>query len=287
MKLFNKITAVVLAGVMSIIGFSGCSSSENELDKIKEAGKLVVYTKIPFPPYEFQTPEGEIVGVDVEIGQAIADELGVDLEIVPVDFDEVIPAVESGKCDIGISGISITYDRAQYVDFSVPYYSTSLFLIVPTGSEINSIEDLASKEVGVESYTTTSYSLIQNHNTNGILAQNPCNLHTCENISDMILELKEGNSLDAIVIDSPIAQFFVNADSNYTIIPLQMENGPIFEESNGIAVAKGNEDLLEIINSVINEMIENEEIDRLFNDYAKMANETLNSQNFNSNDLHS
>lgn len=275
MKLFKKLIAIALAGAISIIGFSGCISSENELDKIKESGKLVMYTKIPFPPYEFQTSDGEIIGVDVEIGQAIADELGVDLEIVPVDFDEVIPAVESGKCDIGISGISITYERAKHVDFSVPYYSTSLSLIVPTGSEINSIEDLASKEVGIESDTTTSYSLIQNHNTSGILAKNPCNIHTCENISDMMLELKEGDSLDAIVIDSPTAQYFANADSNYNIIPLQMENGAVFKESNGIVVAKGNENLWELVNDVITEMTENGEIERLFNEYATIANEAF------------
>ena len=103
----------------------------------------------------------------------------------------------------------------------------------------------------------------------------------------MILELKEGNTLDAVVIDSPIAQFFVNADDSYTIIPLQMENGPVFEESNGIAVAKGNEALLELVNGVITEMTENNEVDKLFNDYAAMANETLNVQNFNGNGLHS
>lgn len=283
MKLFNKILAVSLAGAISIIGFTGCSSSENELDKIQEAGKLVMYTNIPFPPYEFQTSDGEIMGVDVEIGQAIADELGVDLEIVPVNFDEIVPAVESGKCDVGISGISITYERAKHVNFSIPYYNTSLSLIVPTGSEINSIEDLTSKEIGVES-DTTSYSLIQNHNTGGILAQNPCNLHTYENIDDMILELKEGSILDAVVVDSPVAKYFANVDNNYTIIPLQMENGMTFEESNGVVVAKGNEDLLDVVNDVITEMIENKEIDLLFNNYEAVADEALNTQNlYNSN----
>lgn len=283
MKLFNRLIAITLAGAISIIGFSGCGNngSENQLADIKESGEPVMYTNLPFPPYEFQTPEGEIVGFDVEIGQAIAEELGVELKIVPVSFNGIISAVESGKCDVGISAISITDKRAEQVDFSVPYYNTSISLITLAGSDINSIEDLASKAVGVQ-INTTSYSLIQDHNTKGILAQNPCKLHPYEDATDLMLELEAGAHLDAVVVDSTIAQHFdeIDTDNKYAITNLKTEDGEEIQESNGVAVAKGNEDLLEVVNSVITEMTESGEIERLFNEYIEQSNEILNTENF-------
>lgn len=286
MKLFNKITAITLAGAVSVIGFAGCGNkgSENQLAEIKDSGQLIMYANLPFPPYEFQTLEGEIVGVDVEIGQAIAEELGVELKIVPATFNEIIPAVESGKCDVGISAISITDERAEQVDFSVPYYNTSISLITLTGSDINSIEDLASKAVGAQ-INTTAYSLIQNHNTTGLLAQNPCKLHPYEDATDLMLELEAGAHLDAVVVDSNIAQHFdeIDTDNKYTVTNIQTEDGKEIQESNGVAVAKGNEDLLEVVNSVITEMIESGEIERLFNEYIENANEILTTETFYNN----
>ncbi len=283
MKLFSKIMAIALAGAISIIGFSGCKSndSENKLEEIKESGELVVYTNLPFPPYEFQTQEGEIVGVDVEIGQAIAEELGVELKIVPTTFGKIIPDVESGKCDVGIASIAITDERSEIVDFSVPYSSTSISLITLNGSDINSVEDLADKSVAAQ-IDTTAYSFVQKQNTTGVLAQSPCKLHPFEDATDLMLELESGSHMDAVVVDSTIAQHFDDIDTNnkYSVTKLKTDDGVEINESNAVAVAKGNEDLLEVINGVINEMTESGEIDRLINEYIELSNEMLTTETF-------
>ena len=280
MKLFSKIMAITLAGAISVIGFSGCSSSgrENRMKQIEDSGTLTMYTNAVFPPYEFLGTGDEIIGIDVEIGQAIADELGVELEVVNSDFDGVISAIESGKGDVGIAGITITEERAQQVDFSVPYLNATQSLIVPAGSEINTVEELASKNVGAQT-GTTGYLSLEDQNLNGLLTRQPCNLQAYEAPTDAMLALKEGK-LDAVVVDTVVAQQLINGDANYTTVTLQTADGTVVEEANGVVVAKGNEDLLEVVDSVITEMNESGEMDQLLSDYTAIANGTLSYEDY-------
>jgi len=278
MKLFNKVMAIALAGAISVIGLAGCSNSGNRMKQIEKSGTLVMYTNAVFPPYEFLGTGDEIIGIDVEIGQSIADELGVELEVVNSDFDGVISAIESGKGDVGISGIAITDERAEQVDFSVPYLETEQSLIVPVGSEISTVEELASKNVGAQT-GTTGYLYLEDQNSNGLLSRQPCNLQAYEAPTDAMLALQEGK-LDAVVVDTAVAQQLINGNANYTTVALQTEDGTIVKESNGVVVAKGNEDLLEVINSVITEMDESGEIDQLLSDYTAIANGTLNYEDY-------
>lgn len=280
MKLFSKIMAIALAGAISVIGFAGCSSSgsENRMKQIEDSGTLVMYTNAVFPPYEFLGPDNEIIGIDVEIGQAIADELGVELEVVNSDFDGIISAIESGKGDVGIAGITITEERAQEVDFSVPYLNATQSLIVPVGSETDTVEELASKNVGAQT-GNTGYLSLEDQNLNGLLSRQPCDLQAYEAPTDAMLALQEGK-LDAVVVDTVVAQQLINGDANYTTTPLQTADGTVVEESNGVVVAKGNEDLLEVVNSVITEMNESGEMDQLLSDYTAIANGTLNYEDY-------
>lgn len=280
MKLFNKIVAIALAGAVSVIGFAGCSSSgsENRMAQIEESGKLVMYTNAVFPPYEFLGTGDEIIGIDVEIGRAIADELGVELEVVNSDFDGVISAIESGKGDVGISGITITEERAEQVDFSVPYLDAAQALIVPAGSEISTVEELASKRVGAQT-GSTGYLYLEDQNSSGLLSRQPCSLQAYEAPTDAMLALKEGK-LDAVVVDTVVAQQLINGDANYTTVTLQTADGTVVEESNGVVVAKGNEDLLEVIDGVITDMNESGEMDQLLSDYTAIANGTLSYEDY-------
>lgn len=280
MKLFSKIMAITLAGAISVIGFSGCSSSgsENRMKQIEDSGTLTMYTNAVFPPYEFLGTGDEIIGIDVEIGQAIADELGVELEVVNSDFDGVISAIESGKGDVGIAGITITEERAQQVDFSVPYLNATQSLIVPAGSEISTVEELASKNVGAQT-GSTGYLSLEDQNLNGLLTRQPCNLQAYEAPTDAMLALKEGK-LDAVVVDTVVAQQLINGDANYTTVTLQTADGTVVEESNGVVVAKGNEDLLEVVDGVITEMNESGEMDQLLSDYTAIANGTLSYEDY-------
>ena len=97
------------------------------VDRIKEAGKIVMLTNAAFPPYEYLGDDNEPVGVDIEIGQAIADELGVELEVVDMDFDGIIGAIQAGKGDFAAAGMTINEERLQNVDFSIEYATSSQY----------------------------------------------------------------------------------------------------------------------------------------------------------------
>ena len=118
----KKIFAIVLAVLMlaSVMCFASCNKKEET---------LTVYTEAGFAPYEF-VYEGEIVGVDIKIMQAVADKLGKKLVVEDVNFDSIVGAVKTGKADAGAAGITITAERAEDVDFSIPYSSTEQYVIV-------------------------------------------------------------------------------------------------------------------------------------------------------------
>lgn len=136
MKL-TKILAAVLACLMVAVCFAACGA-----DEPKEDNKLVMATNAEFPPYEFY--DGDVVvGIDAEIGAAIAEKLGMEFEIVDTAFDSIIPAVVAGKYDIGMAGMTVTDERLEKVDFSASY-ATGIQVVITKeeGSKINTFEDL-------------------------------------------------------------------------------------------------------------------------------------------------
>ena len=146
MKKRRKITAAVLTVFLMLSAFMMTSCKEaterQSLEQIKDAGVLTVYTNAEFPPFEYMS-DNTPVGVDMQIAQAIADEIGVKLEIKNVKFDTILSSVNSGKGSMGIAGISVTEERAQEVDFSINYATSKQYIILPQDSEVTKIEDLA------------------------------------------------------------------------------------------------------------------------------------------------
>lgn len=272
MKLFKKVVALGLCLLMPIMAFSGCGSNKNLLESIKNSGKLTVYTNAPFPPYEFLGKNGEIVGVDIEIGQAIADELGVTLDVHNADFDGLVSAVASGKGDIAIAGITVTDERSQRVDFSESYFKGAQSLVVPENSDIHTLEDLASKSAGAQT-GSTGYLYVEDENNGGILNDNPCNLRAYQTPTDAMMALREGK-LDAVVVDELVADQLASSQPGMKSIPLVKADGTRAEESYAIATAKGNEDLLIIINQVIEKMKSEGLINQYFTKYSNMISET-------------
>ena len=146
----KKILSLVLAVVMlaSALTLVSCGG--------KNDNQLLVYTEAGFAPYEF-IYNGEIVGVDIAIMQAVADELGKELVITDVAFDTICTSVQNGKADAGAAGITIRPDRAESVDFSIPYSSTEQYVIVPVADEtIKILDDLKGKKIGIQNGTTDS-----------------------------------------------------------------------------------------------------------------------------------
>lgn len=218
--------------------------AEAEAEKEEEAPakreKLVVYTNAEFAPFEY-VADGKVVGIDIDICQKIADEMGCTLEIVNTDFDSIIGSIASGKGDIGASGFTINEERKQQVNFSIPYYNTTQYMVVPKGSDIKSVQDLAGKNVAVQIGTTGDLA-ITDMNLEGIT------ITRLNNANEGGLGL--GTKYDAVVIDEPTAKNIAAVNGFDTVIVEGLET-----EQYGFAFNKTATDILEAANKVIAEMI--------------------------------
>jgi polar amino acid transport system substrate-binding protein len=164
MKKATKLVALALCVLMAGAVFAGCASEQQSaLDRIKEAGEIVMLTNAAFPPFEYLGTDNEVVGVDVEIANAIANEIGVKLKIVDMDFDGIVTAIQSGKGDLGVAGMTATDERRESVDFSVNYVDTAQYIIVKSdNTDITCADDLAGKNVGVQNGTTGDIYVSEN-----------------------------------------------------------------------------------------------------------------------------
>ena len=167
----KKIITLALAALLAMgtLAMASCSKEETKTDDgaaAEKREKIVVYTNAEFAPFEY-VADGKVVGIDIDICQKIADELGCEMEIVNTDFDSIIASINSGKGDIGASGFTINDERKEQVNFSIPYYTTTQYIIIPKGSEIKSVEDLAGKNVAVQ-IGTTGDLIITDMNLEGI-----------------------------------------------------------------------------------------------------------------------
>ena len=250
----KKIMAIVMAAVMLVMALSltACGPKYNTVDDIKANGKLVVYTEAGFAPYEF-VYENEIVGVDIEVMQKVADKLGVELVVEDVNFDSITGAVKGGKADAGAAGMTITAERAEEVDFSTAYAFTAQYVIVTADTEIPTVEDLVGKEIGVQQGTTSDF-LVDGLITDGTLAGATLTPYDAPALAAAAL----GTKVDAVVTDKLTAEVIV-ASSNgaYQTAKLTKADGSDAAEVEkyGICVGKGNETLLAVINEVLDELL--------------------------------
>lgn len=218
-------------------------------------GVLVMATNAEFPPYEFH--EGDsIVGIDVEIAKAIADELGMELEVEDIAFDSIIPEITSGKADMGLAGMTVTEDRKQSVDFSDTYAKASQKIIVTEDSKVASPDDLKGVIVGVQ-LGTTGDLYVSDLEGDGT---------TVERYSkgfEAVQALSQGK-IDAVVIDGEPAKTFVAETAGLKIL-----DESFTEEEYAIAVKKGNTELLDKINGALKTLKDNGTLDEIVAKYIK------------------
>lgn len=262
----KKILAVLLAAVMGVSALAGCSGSKSQLEKIESSGTLTVYTNAEFPPYEYVGEGGEIIGVDVEIGKKIAEKIGVELEVKNTKFDGIVAGVTSGKADLGIAGITVTEERQQQVDMSHAYVESIQYLVVPEDSDLSSMADLAGKTVGGQT-GTTGYMAVEDEINKGSLKDKNSEIKPFDSAPVAMQDLIKGG-IDAVVIDELVAIEIANANPGYKAVPLTYDDGEPVKEQFAVAVKKGNEDLLEIVNEVIDELVESGQIDTWIDQYS-------------------
>ncbi len=217
------------------------------------AGKtLIMATNAEFPPYEYHDGN-EIVGIDVEIARAIAEQMGADFEVSDIAFDSIIPAVQAGKADFGAAGMTITEDRKTQVDFSDSYASAVQAVILKEDSDIASIDDLQGKVIGVQQGTTGDIYSTDDFGED--------NVQRFPKGADAVTALQTGK-VDAVIIDNNPAKVFVEQNEG-----LKLLDSPYAEENYAICVKKGNTELLDGINAAIKELKDSGKLDEIVAKY--------------------
>ena len=218
-------------------------------------GRLNMATNAEFPPYEYHDGDA-VVGIDAEIAKAIADELGMELEIEDIAFDSIIPEIVSGKADMGLAGMTVTEDRMQSVDFSNTYAKASQKIIVTEDSEIASPDDLKGVIVGVQLGTTGDIYVSD-------LEADGTTVERYNKGFEAVQALSQGK-IDAVVIDGEPAKTFVAETQGLKIL-----DESFTDEEYAIAVKKGNTELLEKINGALKTLKDNGTLDEIVAKYIK------------------
>lgn len=201
---------------------------------------LTVGTSADFPPFEY-VEDGEFVGFDMDLIRAIADVAGLEIEIVDMSFDSLIPALAAGQLDIVIAGMTITEDRQRAVSFSDPYWTADQSVVVREDSEENLTVLFGNKRIGVQTGTTGDLWVEENLLNTGILTGRLVRYDTFV----MAMTDLANRNIDAIVLDSPVAERFAAQR------PVRIVGIIVTGENYGIAVSRGNEQLVNTINKAL------------------------------------
>jgi len=279
MRIMKKLIAIILTMLM-MVAVAGCqaktepkdngskpnteetsdksaetpeSGEKTAVDAIKEAGKLVMATSADYPPFETISDDGkEIIGFDVDIAKAVADKLGVELEVKNIDFDGLLETLKQGKADIVASGMSVDEERLLSVDFSKVYFTDEQRLIVKEGNEdIKTAADMKGKTIGAQLGTTCESAA---KSIEGV------NVKSMDKADLILLDVQSGR-LDGAVINLAVAANYMANMGGLKMVDIPELN--VNPEGYAIAVKKGNTDLAEFINGVIDELQSSGEYDKL------------------------
>jgi len=260
MKVLKKIGLLLMVLVLAI-GLTACGSSSNEGSDSQDKSaaengvgeKLIVGMDTSFVPFEFMDQETQkYVGFDIDLWAAIAEELGLEYELKPMDFNGLIPALQSGTIDVALAGMTIKEERKEKVDFALPYYDAGLLVLVRADNEdIKSVDDLKGKVVATKTGTTSyDYSVA----VEGVKEVKPF-----PNIDGAYMELINGGA-DAVIFDSPNVLYFAANKGKGQVKPV----GDILEgQQYGIAFPKGSE-LVDDVNQVLQKFFENGKYEEIY-----------------------
>ncbi len=253
----RKILVIALSVLMAVTLLSvSCSKKGTSLASVKKSGKLSIATSPDFPPFESLTDSSTVEGIEIEILSIICDRLGVKLEINQMDFDSVLPGVQAGKFNVGVSGISVTEKRKKNVLFSDPYCRAAQAIVVMENSPIKGKDDLAGKKISVQTGTTAeSYTMDNGYQVSSFAANN-----------DAEAALTSGK-VDAWVIDDLTAADMVKsynatADRKLVILSDEMTSEPY-----AFAFSFGSEDLVKEVNSILSSIIADGTVKAIFDKY--------------------
>ena len=268
----KKIISIALVLALAFTMTTGCAQKQeaNKLEQIKAAGVLVVGTSPDYPPYEFIVPgaggEMEYVGIDVDIAEEIAKDMGVELVIDSMPFDSVIASVSAGKADVGVSALSILPERLNYVDFSDVYYTAHQACLTKKDSGIATAEDLQGKTIGAQEGTSGQFTAEEYTDVDKIFPY--------QKVLDAVIELQNGK-LDCVIADDHTIKAILASLNDDTMVIANIE---FPEEEYAIAVGKNQPELLAAINASLARMKEDGTYDALVEKWLGAAEENSDAE---------
>ena len=279
----KKILAAIVTCTLSVCLLAGCGGAESG-DKASDAGAqsaaentqsggdsaaddsgaaafttvnegvLTMATNAAFPPYEYYEGD-EIVGIDAEIAKAIADKLGLELKIEDMEFNSIVIAVDGGKADMGLAGMTVTDERKETVNFTDSYATGIQAIIVAEDSDIAGLDDLKEKKIGVQLATTGDTYATEDFGADYVEQYNKG--------ADAVMALKQGK-IDAVIIDKQPALSFIESTEGLKILDTDY-----VQEDYAACIAKSNEPLLEAVNGALSELKEDGTIQGILDKYIK------------------
>ena len=257
MKKFLSVlmAATMLVGVMALTGCGGdatepttdeannqsepASTTATDLKTVTE-GVLTMSTNAAFPPYESTDDSGNVVGIDADIAAAIAEKLGLKLQIDDMDFDGALAAAQSGKSDMVMAGVTVTDERQNVMDFTDSYATGIQSIIVKEDSDIASVDDLAGKKIGTQRGTTGYLYCSDDFGDENVVAYDD---------GLTAVQMLNNGQVDCVVIDNAPAKEFIAANPG-----LKLLDTAYVEEDYAIGVGKGNTELKDAINTALEEL---------------------------------
>ena len=230
---------------------SEAPAADGEFTTIVE-GKLTMSTNAQFPPYEMTTDDGGFEGIDVEIATAIAEKLGLELDILDMDFDSALLAVQQGKSDIVMAGVTVNEDRLLVMDFTDSYATGVQVVIVKEGSDVT-IDNMGEGLIGTQRGTTGNIYCTDDYGEDHVVAY--------DDGFTAVQALMNGQ-VDCVVIDNAPAQEFVKNNAGLAILDTEYA-----VEDYAIGLNKGNTALLDAINSALAELIADGTVQSIIDKY--------------------
>ena len=284
-NMMKKLLALSLGAAMLLSVMVGCGKKEKTqepensdtqqqqeqpaepatlLEKIKAKGKLVVGTEAQYAPYEFKDLDANFAGCDMWLAQQIADSLGVTLEVVDMAFDGIIPAVQSGQVDLGIAAFTNTPERAEEIDFSDLYETSAQLLIVKAGNadKYSTKEALAGQKVGAQKGTIQSQLILS--------ALPESELFELEKYPALALEVQNGN-IAGLVVDQAVGEALVATSNGGLEVSDFAFTAEEASFGKSVVIAKGNEELVEAVNEVINKVVADGSYQKAYDDAVALA----------------
>lgn len=256
-------------GLCLLSGFSSMAADQNALERVQERGKLIVATDAAWPPFEYM--EGEkVVGADLDVAADIAEGLGVELEIINAAFDSLSMYLQNGEADLAIAAITVTEDRMDTMEFSEPYCNTYQYIVVKEEDDtVESIDDLAGYIIGVHLGTTGDF-LASDEVNMGVLAGTGASVQQYKDLTIAAMGLNAGD-VQAIVCDKLLAENLCTINDNLKCFEAKYKDGSSTVEQYAIAAAKGETELIEEVNKIIEPLKEDGTVDKYILEHSEKA----------------